>query len=170
MANSDSAFRRWLRGEVDLSAELRTAEMPVPPEEARYQPRHHTAMIHMIFRQSHRFYVALVAVLCVLVCVDGLGSNHIAPADLLHLTVKGWNDCWLDFFDMLSEGVMMPLGGLLLVLMLGFETGTDLIRDECEATPGHRMRIYTFFKICVRVLTPIVMLIVLYGQIRAFFW
>ena len=65
MANPDSAFRRWLRGEVDLSAELRTAEMPVPPEEARYQPRHHTAMIHMIFRQSHRFYVALVAVLCV---------------------------------------------------------------------------------------------------------
>ena len=122
-------------------------------------------------RKKYTLIIAvLVAVLCVLVCVDGLGSNHIAPAELLHLTVKGWNDCWLDFFDMLSEGVMMPLGGLLLVLMLGFETGTDLIRDECEATPGHRMRIYTFFKICVRVLTPIVMLIVLYGQIRAFFW
>ena len=65
MANSDSAFRRWLRGEVDLSAELRTAEMPAPPEEARYQPRHHNAMIRAIARQSHRLYVALVAVLCV---------------------------------------------------------------------------------------------------------
>ena len=65
MANSDSAFRRWLRGEVDLSAELRTAEMPAPPEGERYEPRHHPALIRMIARQSHRLYVALVAVLCV---------------------------------------------------------------------------------------------------------
>lgn len=110
-----------------------------------------------------------VAVLCVLVCVDGLGSNKIAPADLLNITASGWSDCWLDFFDMISEGLMMPLGGLLMILMISFETGTDLIKDECEVTPGHRMKIAGFFKVCVRVLTPVVMLIILYGQIRAFF-
>lgn len=65
MANPDSAFRRWLRGDLDLSAQLRTAEMPAAPEEERYQPRHHPALIRMIARQSHRLYVALVAVLCV---------------------------------------------------------------------------------------------------------
>lgn len=64
MANPDSAFRRWLRGDLDLSAQLRTAEMPAAPEEERYQPRHHPALIRMIARQSHRLYVALVAVLC----------------------------------------------------------------------------------------------------------
>lgn len=64
MANSDSPFRRWLRGELDLSAQLRTAEMPAAPEEERYVPRHHPALIRMIARQSHRLYVALVAVLC----------------------------------------------------------------------------------------------------------
>ena len=64
MAKSDSPFHRWLRGELDLSAQLQTAEMPPPPEGERYEPRHHPALIRMIARQSHRLYVALVAVLC----------------------------------------------------------------------------------------------------------
>lgn len=64
MAKSDSPFRRWLRGELDLSAQLQTAEMPAPSEGERYEPRHHPALIRMIARQSHRLYVALVAVLC----------------------------------------------------------------------------------------------------------
>ena len=107
--------------------------------------------------------------LCVLVCADGLGSNGIAPNQLLGIGAKGWNDCWLDFFDMISEGVMMPLGGLLMTLMLGWETGTDLVKDECEATPGHKMNSYGYYTFCCKFLTPLVMLLILYGQLKAFF-
>lgn len=86
--------------------------------------------------------------------MDGLGSNGISPANLLGQTgdaVRGWNDCWLDFFDMISEGVFMPLGGLLMTIMIGWELGPDLVKRECEATPGHKMSTYGFFKICVKI-------------------
>ena len=112
-----------------------------------------------------------VAILCVLVCLDGLGSNGIAPFELLgNITVKGWNDCWLDFFDMISEGVMMPLGGLLMTLMIGWETGTDLIKEECEATPDHKFGIGGYFKVCVKFITPLCMLLILWGQVSSFFF
>ena len=115
-----------------------------------------------------------VAVLCVLVCLDGLGySGYWVPGRVL---VDGawqytatYNDCWLDFFDMLSEGIMMPLGALLMCLMIGWEIGPDVVRDEIERNEGHKMKSYTFFKICVRFITPLLMVLVLYGQIKEFF-
>ena len=112
----------------------------------------------------------LIALLCVLVCVDGLGSNGIAPWELLKLDgYKGWSDCWLDFFDMISEGVFMPLGGLLMTLMIGWELGPDIVKDECEQS-GHPMGSYGFFKICVKFITPLCMILILYGQIKEFFF
>ena len=112
----------------------------------------------------------LIALLCVLVCVDGLGSNGIAPWELLKLDgYKGWSDCWLDFFDMISEGVFMPFGGLLMTLMIGWEIGPEMVKDECEATVGHKMSSYPFFKVCCKYITPLCMLLILYGQLKSFF-
>lgn len=125
-------------------------------------------------RKFYSFIASVaIAVLCVLVCMDGLGSNGISPANLLGQTgdaVRGWNDCWLDFFDMISEGVFMPLGGLLMTIMIGWELGPDLVKRECEATPGHKMSTYGFFKICVKFITPLCMVLILYGQIKSFFF
>ena len=105
---------------------------------------------------------------------DGLGySGYWVPGRVL---VDGawqytatYNDCWLDFFDMLSEGIMMPLGALLMCLMIGYEIGPDVVRDEIERNEGHKMKGYGFFKICVRFITPLLMVLVLYGQIKEFF-
>ncbi len=114
-------------------------------------------------------YTIPIALLCVLVCADGLGSNGFAPADLLGIEpYADWCADWLDFFDMLSEGIMMPLGALLMCIMLGYETGTDLVRDEVEAC-GAKFGIYKVYKFCVKVITPIIVAIVLYGQICTFF-
>ena len=113
---------------------------------------------------------ALVGLGCILVCADCLGGNNIAPWQLLGLeSYSGWNDCWLDFWDMLSEGIMMPLGALLMALMIGWEIGPEVVKGECEATPGHKMGSYGFFKICIKVITPLIMLFILYGQIKSFF-
>ena len=113
---------------------------------------------------------ACVGVGCILVCADSLGNAGIAPWQLLGLeSYSGWNDCWLDFWDMLSEGVMMPLGALLMSLMIGWEIGPEVVKEECEATPGHKMGSYGFFKICVKVITPLCMLFILYGQVAGFF-
>ena len=113
---------------------------------------------------------ALVGVGAILVCADSLGNAGIAPWQLLGLeSAAGWNDCWLDFWDMLSEGIMMPLGALLMSLMIGWEIGPEVVKEECEATPGHKMGSYGFFKICVKVITPLCMLFILYGQVASFF-
>ena len=81
-------------------------------------------------RKAYCLYAAvLVGLGCVLVCADCLGGNNIAPWQLLGLeTASGWNDCWLDFWDMLSEGIMMPLGALLMSLMIGWEIGPEVVK------------------------------------------
>ena len=122
-------------------------------------------------RKTYTLIAAVaVGVGSILVCADSLGNAGIAPWQLLGLeSYSGWNDCWLDFWDMLSEGIMMPLGALLMSLMIGWEIGPEVVKEECEATPGHKMGSYGFFKICVKVITPLCMLFILYGQVASFF-
>ncbi len=109
------------------------------------------------------------SVLMVLVAVDCLGSTGIHPAALLGIeNPKTWAADWLDFFDMLSEGIMMPLGAMLMCIMIGYEIGPDVVRDEVERS-GVKMKIFGFFKLCVKFITPVLMVLVLYGQIKDFF-
>ena len=115
---------------------------------------------------------ACVGLGCILVCADQLGGASFTPWKLLNLpetSIRMWNDCWLDFFDMLSEGVMMPLGALLMSIMIGWEIGPEMVKEECEQS-GHAMGSYGFFKVCVKFITPLCMVLILYGQIKEFFF
>ena len=112
---------------------------------------------------------ALVGLGCILVCADCLGSSGIAPANILNIAEpKNWAADWLDFWDALSEGVMMPLGALLMCLMIGWEVGPEFVKEEAEQS-GHAMGSYGFFKVCVKFITPLIMVLILYGQIKEFF-
>ena len=114
---------------------------------------------------------ACVGLGCILVCADALGSTGFAPGNLLGMTgeLPTWAADWLDFWDMLSEGIMMPLGALLMSLMIGWEIGPEVVKGECEQS-GHAMSGYGFFKICVKFITPLCMILILYGQIKEFFF
>ena len=114
---------------------------------------------------------ACVGLGCILVCADALGSTGFAPGNLLGMTgeLPTWAADWLDFWDMLSEGIMMPLGAMLMSLMIGWEIGPELIKGEVEQS-GHAMGSYGFFKICVKFITPLCMILILYGQIKEFFF
>ena len=113
---------------------------------------------------------ALVGLGCILVCADCLGSSGIAPANILNIAEpKNWAADWLDFWDALSEGVMMPLGALLMCLMIGWEVGPEFVKEEAEQS-GHAMGSYGFFKVCVKFITPLCMVLILYGQIKDFFF
>ena len=114
---------------------------------------------------------ACVGLGCILVCADQLGGASFTPWKLLNLpetSIRMWNDCWLDFFDMLSEGVMMPLGALLMSIMIGWEVGPEMVKEECEQS-GHAMGSYGFFKVCVKFITPLCMILILWGQLTDFF-
>ena len=114
-------------------------------------------------------------ILCVIVCLDSLGSAGISPADILGMRgtmekLPTWSADWLDFFDCIAEGILMPLGALLMSIMYGWEIGPGVVRDEIEHDEGHKMFGYTFFKICIKYVTPVCMVLVLYGQIKEFFF
>ncbi len=121
-------------------------------------------------RKSYTLIAAVAVGLgCILVCADCLGSAGIAPADLLHIeNPKTWAADWLDFWDMLSEGIMMPLGALLMSLMIGWEIGPEVVKEEAEQQ-GQKFASYGFFKICTKIITPLCMLLILYGQAMSFF-
>ena len=83
-------------------------------------------------------------------------------------TAKTWNGDWLDFYDVLSEGIMMPLGAMVMAFLIGWVLKLDFVVEECESS-GHRFWGKTFFNICYKVITPLGMILVLYGQITSFF-
>jgi len=73
------------------------------------------------------------------VALDALGGGLAAgasmgtPAEVFgSANVRGWNDCWLDFFDMLSEGIGMPLSAFFMCMFIGWKWGPQTIFDEIE--------------------------------------
>jgi len=101
-----------------------------------------------------------------LVAVDGLGSNGVwVPGQ--SLGIAGWNDCWLDFMDMMSEGLAMPLGALLMSVMIGWEIQPKSMLDEIHSGSG--TGIDGFFALCMKVFAPLGMVLILSGQIASFF-
>lgn len=103
-------------------------------------------------------FVAILAASMV-VALDGLGSNGLP---------KPMGFVWLDFMDLWSEGIAMPLGALLMSLLLGWCVGPDVIHKEITAG-GHKFPMYTLYKFLLRFVVPVVMLLVLVGQLNDFF-
>ena len=114
-------------------------------------------------------------ILCIIVCLDALGSAGISPADILGMRVDPsdevptWSADWLDFFDCIAEGILMPLGALLMSIMYGWELGPEVVHAEATRE-GQKFGAYGWFKICIKYITPLAMLLVLYGQIKEFFF
>ena len=109
---------------------------------------------------------------CILICMDSLGGAGISPFNILGMDPENlpmWSDCWLDFFDCISEGILMPLGALLMCLCIGWELGPKMVDDEC-CLEGQSFKMKGFFNICVKFITPLCMIMVLYGQIKDFFF
>ena len=114
-------------------------------------------------------------ILCVIVCLDALGNAGISPADILGMRVDPsdkvptWSADWLDFFDCIAEGILMPLGALLMSIMYGWELRPEVVHAEATRE-GQKFGAYGWFRICIKYITPLAMLLVLYGQIKEFFF
>lgn len=117
----------------------------------------------------------LVTIVCLvvfaeaaLVAADGLGANGLWIP--FQNTGLPFSANWLDFMDSISEGVAMPLGALLMSIWLGWFVGPQVVRDEVELE-GHKMSngLYTFFNVCIKIIAPLGMAFILYGQLVNFF-
>ena len=135
-------------------------------------------------RTTALIFAILVLIFCMPTALDGLGSGRAGgawlptPGELFGIeNPSGWSADWLDFYDMLSEGIMMPLGSMIMAFAIGWlwmpswSNGgkcQNLLTEELGAS-GHKMWGKAFFEACYKFITPIGMIIVLYGQITSFF-
>ena len=123
-------------------------------------------------KEGNRHRIVLLVCLAImveaaLVAVDGLGSNGIWVPGQATFGIHGWNDCWLDFMDMMSEGIAMPLGALLMSIMVGWEIKPKTLLDEIHS--GASGKIDGFFAFCIKFIVPLGMVLILLGQINDFF-
>ncbi|MDO4395623.1 MAG: sodium-dependent transporter [Clostridia bacterium] len=93
-----------------------------------------------------------------LVSMDALGSSGFwHPFGL---------KTWLDFFDLLGEGIFMPLGSLLMTIVLGW-TRRHYIDDEIALSSPYRSR--KFVNLCLRYIAPVFMVLLIIVQLNSFF-
>ena len=123
-------------------------------------------------QEGNRHRIVLLVCLAImveaaLVAVDGLGSNGIWVPGQATFGIHGWNDCWLDFMDMMSEGIAMPLGALLMSIMVGWEIKPKTLLDEIHR--GASGKIDGFFAFCIKFIVPLGMALILLGQVNDFF-
>jgi len=110
------------------------------------------------------------------VALDAMGKGggaFPAPYELLGLTLKGpgyngWNASWMDLYDLFAEGILMPIGALVMSLLIGWVWGTKTVQEECELC-GSPFRFYRYFRFCFCFVVPIMMAVVLYAQLLSFF-
>ena len=115
----------------------------------------------------------LFGVLFYLLVILAAITSAIALLEVLatfHETGLPFSASWLDFMDSISEGIAMPLGALLMSIWLGWFVGPKLVKDEVELE-GNKMSsgLYAFFNFCIKIIAPLGMAFVLYGQLVAFF-
>lgn len=127
---------------------------------------------------SRKKVTALMAIVIFIVglptALDGLGTNVAGgawmnnPAVMFNLPVVGATADWLDFYDMIAEGILMPLGALIMSILIGWVFGIKIVKNEVEAG-GLKFRAAKFFEICFKFVVPLVMIVVLWGQFQIFF-
>ncbi len=115
-------------------------------------------------QKAHRTKATLIVALIItiegiLISLDGLGAHGI-----LHIFGQGTA---LDVFDLCSEGIMMPLGAFLTAVVFGWFT-PNYLDDDIEQS-GYKFKMKKYWHFCMKWIVPIVMGLVLVGQIDTFF-
>ena len=111
-------------------------------------------------RKKYTVLVSLAIMLpACIVALDGLGTTGLwQPLGL----------CWLDFMDLWSEGIMMPLGVMLMSFFVLYELKLPALREEI-AQEGNRFRTEKFCRFSLRFVIPPAMLLIIAGMLDSIF-
>lgn len=97
-----------------------------------------------------------IAITASLVSMDGLGANGFPQ-----FFGQG---CWLDAIDLIAEGILMPLGACYMAIIIP----TSLVDKEATLN-GAQFKTKGFYDFCIKFIAPIMMVLVLLGQMDGFF-
>jgi NSS family neurotransmitter:Na+ symporter len=67
---------------------------------------------------------------------------------------------FFDFMSFLAESVLMPLGGLLMCIFIGYVWGVDNISNEISCNGKYRFRSKPFFIIMIKYVAPVLIFII----------
>lgn len=123
----------------------------IDSSEAKGKPMSRKAAVAII--------TAIMLVLSIPVCLDQLGMGDIIPTFYNSFMADGAKDL-LDVYDLLTEGIMMPLATIFICVLFGWKKGLwKDVSDEFEAN-GNKFYGKKFFEICVKFITPLLMVFV----------
>ena len=97
----------------------------------------------------------IIFVLSIPICLDQLGGSAITQLPLVSRIGS-----LLDTYDFFTEGVMMPLGAIIMCLLVGWKKGMPWLEEEMTAN-GNKFYAKKFFEISVKYITPLMMTFVL---------
>ncbi len=95
----------------------------------------------------------------VIVAFDGLGGNGL---------IQPLGFCWMDFFDLFSEGILIPVGSLATAILIGWKLGGKYMSDEIELE-GNVWKTKKFTTFCMKWIAPLFLTFALVAQINNFF-
>ncbi|MBQ4062058.1 MAG: sodium-dependent transporter [Christensenellaceae bacterium] len=82
--------------------------------------------------------------------------------------IKPLGMIWLDFYDFVSEGLMMPIGALVLCILVGWKLKMKFMDDEITLN-GNKFVGRGFFAVCVKYVTPILFTFLIVSLILSYF-
>ena len=115
-------------------------------------------------KKASRFSVTLFMTVIAVV------GNFMTTADALG---DGWVNWFhiigqpdvLDVWDAIGEGLLMPLTGLIMAIMIGW-FAVDYIDDEISLNRDFKTK--KFVKFCLKVIDPIFLVIIVFAQLKSF--
>ena len=81
------------------------------------------------------------------------------------ITVLGM--AFLDFFDFFTNSILMPIAALLTCVLVGYVIGPQTIADEVTKA-GHKFRREELYNVMIRYAAPVILAIILLGEIAEF--
>ena len=70
---------------------------------------------------------------------------------------------FLDFFDYISNNIMMPIVALMTCVLVGFVVKTTFVEDEIEKNT--RFRAKGLYRVMIKFICPICMLLILFSAL-----
>lgn len=107
--------------------------------------------------QRRKATVVVSIALLVLGIPSCLGYGPLSFINILGLA-------FLDFFDFISNSVLMPIVALLTCVLVGHIVGTDVVSSEVRLN-GHAFKREKLFKVMIRWVAPILLLVVLISSV-----
>lgn len=115
------------------------------------------------------FCCFLIFIPSIVITADGMGINGIAvPFADVFKTAK-WNRSWLEFVTFITEGIIMPITALLTSVYIGWIKGPEIIIKEQKSSCIITLFFKKTFAFTIKYLVPIVVILIIIGQISTFF-